>query len=92
MARAAKKKKGAAQLPPSPADDADNAALDAAVHTMIGVLETWNHSRSLSSLDRADLRKLAVAAISGFVLEQTIQSKRIAETWDDPIFSAVLAG
>lgn len=91
MARAAKKK-GAAQLPPSPADEADNAALDAAVNMMIGVLETWSPSRPLSSLNRADLSKLAVAAISGFVLEQHRQSERIAQSWDDPIFAAVFAG
>ncbi|WP_313349812.1 hypothetical protein [Paracoccus sp. (in: a-proteobacteria)] len=88
----AKVKKGAVQRPLSPADQKDTAALDAAVSMMIGILETWDHSRPIASLNRADLRKLAVAACSGFILEQIKQHKAMDAAWDDPIFAAALVG
>lgn len=89
MARAARKKE-AVQRPLPPADQADTAALEAAVKMMIGVLETWDYSRPLSSLNRADLHKLAVAAISGFVIERS-QHQEIA-WWDDPNIAVHIAG
>lgn len=85
-------KKGALQRPLSPADQMDAAALDAAVSNMIGILEAWDYSRPLSSLNRADLRKIAVAAISGFILEQVSQQKRTDLQWDELNIGAALAG
>lgn len=70
----------------------DAAALDAAVSNMIGILEAWDYSRPLSSLNRADLRKIAVAAISGFILEQVSQQKRTDLQWDELNIGAALAG
>ena len=88
-----KAKKGAMTRPLSPADQADAAALDTAVGMMIGVLEEWDYSRPISSLNRADLRKLATAAVSGFVLEQVKQHENAADAaWDDPIFAVGLVG
>ena len=78
------------QRPLPPADQADTAALEAAVKMMIGVLETWDYSRPLSSLNRADLHKLAVAAVSGFVIERS-QHQEIA-WWDDPNIAVHIAG
>lgn len=63
--------RGSAKRPPSPADEADARALDMAVESMIEqVLSGWNHSRPLGSLNRDDLRKLATAAICGFIVEK----------------------
>ena len=86
MAKRAARKKGERQLPLSPADQADAAALEAAVSMMIGVLEAWDYSRPLSSLNRADLHKLAVAAVGGFVNERT-QHREVA-WWSDLISDA----
>lgn len=87
-----KAKKGAVQRPLSPADQIDSAALDAAVNNMIGILETWDFSRPLASLNRADLRKIAVAAVSGFILEQVSQQKRTDFQWDDLNIGAAFVG
>ena len=55
--------------PPSPADEADALGLDRAVENMIQqVLSGWDHTRPLGSLTRGDLRKLATAAVIGFIL------------------------
>lgn len=55
--------------PLSPADEADAKALDRAVETMIqDTLSGWDHTRPLGSLTRADLRKLATAAVIGWIL------------------------
>lgn len=89
MARAARKKE-ALQRPLPPADQADAAALNAAVTQMIGVLEAWDYSRPLSSLNRADLQKLAVAAVSGFVIERS-QHQEVA-WWDDLNIDVLIAG
>lgn len=57
--------------PPSPADQADAQALDRAVETMIQtVLSGWDASRPLASLNRGDLRKIANAAICGWILQR----------------------
>ena len=57
--------------PPDSADEADAQALDRAVETMIQqVLSGWSYSRPLSSLNRADLRRLAESAITGWILER----------------------
>ena len=89
MARAAEKKE-TLQRPLPPADQADAVALEAAVTMMIGVLETWDYSRSLSSLNRADLHKLAVAAVSGFVIER-VQHEELP-WWDALNTDALIAG
>lgn len=90
MARAAERKERVQQHPPSPADQADAAALEASVSMMIGVLEAWDYSRPLSSLNRADLRKLAVAAVSGFVTERS-KHEQIA-WWDELNIAVHIAG
>lgn len=90
MARAAERKKGVQQHPPSPADQSDAAALEASVSMMIGVLETWNYSRPLSSLNRADLTKLAAAAVSGFVIERSKHGE--VAWWDDLNTDVLIAG
>ena len=66
----AKKRVGETQKrPPSPADEADAKALDMAVESMIQqVLSGWDYTRPLGSLNRGDLRRLATAAITGFVI------------------------
>lgn len=62
--------------PPDTADEADAQALDRAVENMIQqVLSEWNHSRSLGSLNRADLHRLANAAICGWILERAEMAK-----------------
>lgn len=71
MGKLMPKQKGAQSAPPSSADLAEAQALDHAVQTMIeGPLSRWDHSRPLSSLNRADLRKLAIASITGWVLKR----------------------
>lgn len=89
MARAARKKEALQRHLP-PADQADSAALEASVTMMIGVLESWDYSRPLSSLNRADLHKLAVAAVSGFVIERA-QHQELA-WWDELNTDARIAG
>lgn len=72
MGAVTKRKKGAQKRPPSAADKADAQAIDHAVQTMIdGPLSKWDHTRPLGSLNRDDLRKLAIAALTGWVLKRT---------------------
>lgn len=93
MGKLSTKKKGAQKRPLSPADQADALALDRAVQTMIeGPLSDWDHTRPLSSLNRADLRKLATACLTGWVLQRTANGCHADTTEDDLIFSAVSAG
>lgn len=67
-----KREKGAQKRPPSAADQADALALDRAVQTMIeGPLSKWDHTRPIGSLNRDDLRKLAIACLTGWVLQRT---------------------
>lgn len=80
-----KAKKGAVTRPLSPADQSDAAALEASIGMMIGVLEAWDYSRPLASLNRADLGKLATAAISGFVIAK--QSEDVSGAWWDDLIS-----
>ena len=71
MGKLIRKQKGGEVHPPSSADFAEAQALEHAVQTMIeGPLSKWDHSRPLSSLNRADLRKLAIASITGWVLKR----------------------
>lgn len=75
--------------PPSPADVADAQSLDAAVTSMIEVLNGWDHTRPLGSLNRGDLRKLGTAAITGWILERARLAKcRNEEIARDLIFDA----
>lgn len=65
------RKKGVQKHTPSPADEADARAVDCAVQTMInGPLSEWDHTRPLGSLNMGDLRKLATACITGWVLQR----------------------
>jgi hypothetical protein len=73
--------------PPSPADEADAKALDRAVETMIQSLGGWDASRPLASLNRADLRKLANAAICGWILERA----EMARCGDEAIGAELLS-
>lgn len=78
-------KKGPAKADPSPADKADAEALDQAVQTMIqGPLRDWDHTRPLGSLNKQDLRKLAMAAITGWILCNAANKRTSA----DQIFDA----
>lgn len=89
-----RRKKGALEKrPPSPADKADAQALDRAVETMIqGPLSNWDHTRPLGSLNRDDLRKLATAAITGWVLQRT-ENGCFSDTTESDLSSlAVFAG
>lgn len=90
MARAAQRKERVQQHPPSPEDQADTAALEASVSMMIGVLEAWDYSRPLSSLNRADLSKIAVAAISGFIIERSKHEQIV--WWDELNIGALTVG
>lgn len=88
-----KSKKGAQSAPPSAADQADALALDRAVQTMIeGPLSTWDHTRPLGSLNRDDLRKLAIACLTGWVLQRTANGCHADTTEDDLIFDVASAG
>jgi hypothetical protein len=80
--------------PPSPADEADRLALDRAVENMIqGVLSGWDHARPLGSLSRQDLRRIADAAITGWVLKRAeLAECGNAEIAEELNSSAVFAG
>ena len=55
-----------------PVSECERAALDAAVDAVLSeVFVAWNMDRPLRSLNRADLRKLCTAAISGFIVEKS---------------------
>lgn len=86
-------KKGAQKRPPSPADEADARALDKAVQTMIeGPLSNWDHTRPLGSLNRDDLRKLAIACLTGWVLQRAANGCLADTTEADLIFDVASAG
>lgn len=82
-----RREKGVRKQPPSPADQADAQALDRAVQCMIeGALSEWDHTRPLGSLNRDDLRRLASAAITGWVLERA----EMAAAGNDEIMDELL--
>ena len=86
-------KKGAQKRPPSAADQADALALDRAVQTMIeGPLSKWDHTRPLGSLNRDDLRQLAIACLTGWVLQRAANGCMADTTEEDLTFDAVFAG
>lgn len=61
--------------PPSAADEADAQALDAAVTRIIEtVLSGWDYNRPLHSLNKSDLRRIAEAAICGWILKRAEQA------------------
>lgn len=85
-------RKGAPKRALSTADEADARCLDRAVQTMIeGPLSGWDHTRPLGSLNREDIRKLAIAACTGFVLQRATEEKRWLEQ-NDQNFSVPSAG
>lgn len=89
MGAVSKGKKGAPKRALSPADEADARALDRAVQTMIeGPLSKWDHSRPLGSLNRDDLRKLATACLTGWILQRTANGCLADSTMDDLISAA----
>jgi len=86
------KRKGIRKHPPSPADEADAQALDAAVQSMIeGPLSGWDHTRPLGSLNKGDLRKLADAAITGWILKRAELAKCGNRTIEEEMCSAGFA-
>jgi hypothetical protein len=92
MGTVTRSKKGAQSAPPSPADQADSLALDLAVQTMIeGPLSKWDHTRPLGSLNRDDLRKLAIACLTGWVLQRTASGCMADTTEADLSFGAEFA-
>lgn len=87
------RKKGVQKQPPSPADQADALALDRAIQTMIeGPLSKWDHTRPLGSLNRDDLRQLAIACLTGWVLQRAANGCMADTTEEDLTFDAVFAG
>lgn len=87
------RKKGAQSAPPSAADQADALALDRAVQTMIeGPLSKWDHTRPLGSLNRDDLRKLAIACLTGWVLQRATNGCMADTTEADLPFDVLSAG
>jgi len=87
-----KGKKGAQSAPLSPADEADAKALDRAVQSMIeGPLSTWDHTRPLGSLNRGDLRKLATACLTGWILQRAANGCHADSTMEDLISAAASA-
>lgn len=93
MGAVATSKKGAQKRPPSAADQADALALDRAVQAMIeGPLSKWDHTRPLGSLNRDDLRKLAIASLTGWVLQRTVNGCHADTTESDLTSLAVFAG
>lgn len=85
-------KKGAHKRPLSPADEAEARALDRAVQTMIdGPLSNWDINRPLASLNKDDLRKLAQAAIIGWVLQRAANGCLADTTEADLSFDAHFA-
>ena len=90
---AVKSQKGAQKRSPSTADQADALALDRAVQTMIeGPLSKWDHTRPLGSLNRDDLRKLAIACLTGWVLQRAATGCMAETTESDLNTVAVFAG
>lgn len=88
-----RRKKGVQKHPPSAADKADALALDHAVQTMIeGPLSKWDHTRPLGSLNRDDLRKLAIACLTGWVLQRTANGCLADTTEEDLNFVVASAG
>jgi hypothetical protein len=88
-----KSKKGVQSHPPSAADQADALALDRAVQTMIeGPLSNWDHTRPIGSLNRDDLRKLAIACLTGWVLQRAASGCLADTTEEDLTFAAAFAG
>jgi len=82
---------GRRKTPPDPHAEADRQALDTAVESMIErVLTGWDHTRPLGSLNRDDLRRLATAAITGWVLwrAESDDPKVKQELSDDVMASA----
>lgn len=78
--------------PPSPADEADRRATERAVEFMIGVLNGWDHTRPLGSLNKNDLRRLGVAAISGFIIQRASERLPCDQFSGDLITDATFAG
>jgi len=86
-------KRGAQKRPHSPADEADARALDRAVQTMIdGPLSDWDHTRPLGSLNKNDLRKLATAAITGWIMQRTTEGCFAEPTEQDLNLGAAFVG
>lgn len=87
------KGKGAPKRALTPADEADARCLDRAVQTMIeGPLSGWDHNRPLGSLNREDLRKLAMAACTGFILQRATEEKKWREEQTGQTFIVPSAG
>ena len=88
-----KRKKGVQKHPPSAADEADAKALDRAVQAMIeGPLSTWDHTRPLGSLNRDDLRKLAIAGLTGWILQRAANGCHADSTMENLVSAAEFAG
>lgn len=89
MGTVTRRKKGAQKRPPSSADKTDALALEHAVQTMIeGPLSKWDHTRPLGSLNRDDLKKLAQAAIIGWVVKRSQLSCQADTDPNSPVLFA----
>lgn len=78
--------------PPNPADEADARATDRAVEFMIRILNEWDHTRPLGSLNKNDLRRLGVAAISGFIVQRSSERLPCDQFSGDQISDAAFVG
>lgn len=86
-----RQKKGVQKHPPSPADEADAQSLDAAVERIIEtVLSEWDHTRPLGSLNKGDLRRIADAAICGWILKRAEMAACGNERLREELISDVL--
>lgn len=86
------RKKGSAKPTPSPADEADQRALERAVQAMIEhPLTGWDHTRPLGSLNRDDLKKIAMSAITGWIREKAEQACNEGTDPNEAVLSAEFA-
>jgi len=73
-------KKGAAKLPPSIHDEIEAEAIEAAVSAVIReVLEKMDHAKPIASMTKRDIRKVAISAISGWIVKRTELSAQSVE-------------
>lgn len=87
------RKQKAAEKPPSYADSVEETALDHAVELMIReVLSHLDHTRPIGSMDRRTLRRIAISAISGWIVKRSeLTTCSIEDVAQDLISGALFA-
>lgn len=67
-------------MPPSIHDEIENAAIEAAISAVIReVLEKMDHSKPIASMTKRDIKRIAVSAISGWIVKRTELSAQSVE-------------